>query len=318
MGKEFDIVAIGTMAYDMILRTVDETAFTRDTTILESVGISSGGGAMTSAIAASRVGCKTALVGRVCRDDFSSYLLRVLNEAGVDSSQVSQGDELMSLTFALVRTDGNRHFLGRPGTNNVNLTLDTFDLDIVRRAKIVSYGSYFVLPGLDGPGIRKIFTEAKAAGALTVADVANDTFHQGQETVLQDLPLIDYFIPSYVEAEYLTGETDVEKMATVLLERGANNVLIKIGEEGCYVANQDGRWVVPAFQVKACDTTGAGDNFVGGFMAGIAQGLPLLEAVRFGNAVAAISVTGMGAISALKDKKQVMALLKSSGSELKI
>lgn len=318
MEKEFDIVAIGTMAYDMILRTVDETAFTRDTTILESVGISSGGGAMTSAIAASRVGCKTALVGRVCQDDFSNYLLRVLEESGVDSSQVSQGDELMSLTFALVRTDGNRHFLGRPGTNNVNLTLDTFDLDIVRRAKIVSYGSYFVLPGLDGPGIRKIFTEAKAAGALTVADVANDTFHQGQETVLQDLPLIDYFIPSYVEAEYLTGETDVEKMATALLKRGANNVLIKIGAEGCYVANRDGRWVVPAFQVKACDTTGAGDNFVGGFMAGIAQGLPLLEAVRFGNAVAAISVTGMGAISALKDKEQVMALIKSSGSELKI
>ena len=84
MEKEFDIVAIGTMAYDMILRTVDETAFTRDTTVLESVGISSGGGAMTSVIAAQRVGCKTALVGRVCQDDFSSYLLRVLDEAGVD------------------------------------------------------------------------------------------------------------------------------------------------------------------------------------------------------------------------------------------
>lgn len=315
MEKEFDIVAIGTMAYDMILRTVDETAFTRDTTVLESVGISSGGGAMTSVIAAQRVGCKTALVGRVCQDDFSSYLLRVLDEAGVDRTQVSQGEhDEMSLTYALVRPDGNRHFLGRPGTNNRNLTMDTFDLDIVRRAKIVSYGSYFVLPGLDGPGITKIFTEAKQAGAITVADVANDSFHQGQEMVLQNLPLIDYFIPSYVEAEYLTGKQDVAEMAQVLLARGAKNVLIKIGEDGCYVANEHMTATVPAFRVKACDTTGAGDNFVGGFMAGLIQGLDLLEAVRFGNAVAAVSVTGMGAINALKDKAQVLALMESCGS----
>ncbi|MBQ3089968.1 MAG: carbohydrate kinase family protein [Oscillospiraceae bacterium] len=315
MEKEFDIVAIGTMAYDMILRTVDETAFTRDTTVLESVGISSGGGAMTSVIAAQRVGCKTALVGRVCKDAFSSYLLQVLDEAGVDRSQVSQGEnDEMSLTYALVRPDGNRHFLGRPGTNNRNLTMDTFDLDIVRRAKIVSYGSYFVLPGLDGEGIRRIFTEAKQAGAITVADVANDSFHLGRETVLQDLPLIDYFIPSYVEAEYLTGEQDVEKMARYLLSRGAKNVLIKIGEEGCYVANEHLAQTVPAFHVKACDTTGAGDNFVGGFMAGLADGMELLDAVRFGNAVAAVSVTGMGAVSALRDRKQVMELIESSRS----
>lgn len=315
MEKEFDIVAIGTMAYDMILRTVDETAFTRDTTVLESVGISCGGGAMISAIAARRMGCRTALVGRVCKDAFSSYLLQVLDEAGVDRSQVSQGEhDEMSLTYALVRPDGNRHFLGRPGTNNRNLTLDTFDLDIVRRARIVSYGSYFVLPGLDGPGITRIFTEAKQAGAITVADVANDSFHQGQEMVLQNLPLIDYFIPSYVEAEYLTGEREVDRMAQALLDRGAQNVLIKIGEAGCYVANRELRQVVPAYRVQACDTTGAGDNFVGGFMAGLAEGKGLIDAVRYGNAVAAVSVTGMGGVSALRDRAQVMELMESLGS----
>lgn len=318
MEKEFDIVAIGTMAYDMILRTVDESVFTRDTTLLESVGVSSGGGAMTQAVVAQRLGCKTALVGKVCRDAFSSYLLQVLDEAGVDRSQVIQspGDS-MSLTFALVRPDGARHFLGRMGSNNQTLCLDDFDLDIVRRAKIVSYGSYLVLQGLDGAGITRIFTEARQAGAITVADVANDSFRQGREVVLQNLPLIDYFIPSYVEAAYLTGEQDVAGMARFLLDRGANTVIIKNGEAGCYVANSQIAQTVPAFRVEACDTTGAGDNFVGGFMAGLIEGMPLLEAVRYGNAVAAVSVTGMGAVSALRDKAQVLKLFESESSEIR-
>lgn len=312
LEKEFDIVAIGTMAYDMILRTVDESVFTRDTTLLESVGISSGGGAMTQAVVAQRLGCKTALVGKVCRDAFSSYLLQVLDEAGVDRSQVTQSEkDSMSLTFALVRPDGTRHFLGQMGSNNQTLCLGDFDLDIVRRAKIVSYGSYLVLQGLDGAGITRIFTEARRAGAITVADVANDSFRQGREVVLQNLPLIDYFIPSYVEAEYLTGEQDVAEMARFLLDRGANTVIIKNGEAGCYVANRQITQTVPAFCVEACDTTGAGDNFVGGFMAGLIEGMPLLEAVRYGNAVAAVSVTGMGAVSALRDKAQVLKLFES-------
>lgn len=313
MEKAFDIVTIGTVAYDMILRTVDESVFTRDTTLLESVGVSSGGAAMTQAVVAQRLGCKTSVVGKVGKDEFSRYLLRVLREAGVDCTHLAVSEAAtMSLTFALVKEDGSRHFLGLAGSNNQTLCLEDFDLSIVRQAKIVSYGSFFFLQGLDGGGVTKILREAKSAGALTVADAASDSFHQGRELVFRNLPLLDYFIPSYVEAEYLTGTQNVAEMAQILLAGGCGNVLIKVGADGCYVANSRMAQLVPGFcQEHICDTTGAGDNFVGGFMAGLIQGRDLLEAVRYANAVASVSVTGMGAVSALRDRTQVDALLGS-------
>lgn len=314
MGKKYDIVAIGTVAYDMILRTVDETLFTRDTTLLDEVGVSPGGAAMTQTIIASRLGCKTAIVGKVCKDTFSEYLLRELNDAGVDTSHLIHSDEdTMSLTFALVKPDGTRHFLGLAGSNNQSLCIEDFDLELVEQAKIVSYGSFFFLKGLDSGGVSIVLKKAKEAGAMTVADCASDSFKQGKEIVFRNLPLIDFFIPSYVEAYYLTQEEEPENMAEQLLKKGCKNVIIKLGEKGCYVTDGKRAEIIPTFhQVEVSDTTGAGDNFVGGFMAGLTEGMDLWEAARYANAVAAVSVTKMGAVTALKDKTQVLALLDAA------
>lgn len=313
MDKKYDIVAIGTIAYDMILRTVDETVFTRDTTLLGEVGVSPGGAAMTQTIIASRLGCRTAVVGKLCEDTFSEYLLRELEKAGVDTTHIVHSKEdTMSLTFALVKPDGTRHFLGLAGSNNQSLCLEDFCLELTKQAKIVSYGSFFFLKGLDAGGVSVVLKTAKQAGALTVADCASDSFCQGKEIVFRNLPLIDYFIPSHVEAQYLTEETEPEAMASVLLKKGCKNIIIKLGDEGCYVSDGKKAEIIPAFRPeRVSDTTGAGDNFVGGFMAGIIEGMDLWSAARYANAVAAVSVTEMGAVTALRDKSQVLKMLKN-------
>ncbi len=311
MEKKYDIAAIGVLAYDMILRTVDASIFDKDTTVLDSVGFSVGGGAMISAIAAQRLGCKTAVVGKLAKDIFSQFCLQTLNDAGVDTSNIAYcADGPTSLTFALVGPDGERNFIGFVGKNNQTLCLEDFDLSVVTQAKIVSYGSFLVLPGLDQYA-GEIFRSAHQAGALTVADCANDSFHQGKETVLRCLPGIDYFIPSEVEGTFLTGQTDVEKMAEALIGHGCRNLIIKLGSKGCFVTDGKRSQIIPTFPVEnICDTTGAGDNFVGGFMAGLLDGLDLFQAARFANAVAAVSITGAGGVSALKDKSQVLKILE--------
>ncbi|HKZ61773.1 MAG TPA: carbohydrate kinase family protein, partial [Nitrososphaera sp.] len=159
-------------------------------------------------------------------------------------------------------------------------------------------------------GVTTILSEAKNAGAITAADVASDSFSQGRDIVFNNLPLLDYFLPSYVEAKYLTGETNPARMAKFILKKGCKNVIIKTGVDGCYVANDKISQVVPTFtNVIVRDTTGAGDNFVGGFLAGLIDGYDLLEAARYANAVASISVTGMGGISAVQNKQQVLDLM---------
>lgn len=318
MEKKYDIVSIGTMAYDMILYTVDESVFSRDTTLLQGVGTSPGGAAVIQSITAARLGCRTAAAGKLCQDSFSDYVIGEFEKAGVDISNVTRSKEdTMSLTFALVRKDGDRHFLGRAGSNNQTFCLEDFDLDIVRQASVVSYGSFFFLKGLDSGGVTEIFRTAKEAGALTVADCANDSFSQGRDIVFRNLPLIDYFIPSYVEAAYLTSEKDPGNMARVFLDKGCKNVVIKLGKEGCYVTDGKREEIFPPAQTEYVrDTTGAGDSFVGGFMAGLtAENMDIWDAARYANAVAGVSVTQQGALTALKDKSQVLQLLKNNKGE---
>ncbi len=311
MKKRYDIVSIGLMAYDMILRTVDESLFARDATLLEGLGVSSGGGAMTQAVIARRLGCRTALVGKVGGDSFGKNLMNILAEDGVDDTHVRVSPEDTTMvTIALVKPDGTRNFLTWEGSNNKTLCLADFDLSVVREARIVSYGSFFFLQSLDRSGSRIILEEAREHGAITVADAASDAFGQGRDTVLEKLPLLDYFIPSYDEATYLTGQKDYCKMADTFLNLGCGNVVIKLGKEGCYVrSREEGKKIETYGAVAVKDTTGAGDNFVGGFMAGLIDGMDIFSAARYANAVASVSVTGMGAVTAVKNKQQVLALM---------
>lgn len=310
MEKDYDIVAVGMMAYDMIVREVDESLFTRDATLLKELGISSGGGAMTQAVIAKRLGCRAALCSRVGDDTYGQYLMEVLRREGIADTWVRVAEEATMVTIALVKPDGNRNFLTREGDNIHNFTLEDVDLALLKRTRMVSYGSFYFLPGLDGKGEAKIFRTVKDAGAMITADTASDVYGKGRDLVFRNLPYIDYFVPSYEEAAYLTETMDVDKMAEIFLSRGATHVIIKLGKQGCYLAHKGYRERIPAFyQKQVCDTTGAGDNFTGAFMAAVLQGLDFQQAALFANAAAAVSVTGVGAVSALKSRQQVNEIL---------
>lgn len=313
MDKKFDIVSIGIIAYDTILRTVDESVFSRDTTVLSSVKSSVGGNAMIQSLTAATLGARAAIAGKVSDDILGRACLETLDKAGVDRTylRLSEKDEMLQ-SFALVRPDGSRHFLGYPGTNNRTLSLEDLDLTVLEESKIVSYGNFFWLNELDKGGCTELFRRAQKAGALTAADCSDDSFGEGAETVLKNLPYIDFFIPSRVEAEYVSGEKDPEKMADRLFARGCRNLVIKMGEKGCYVNTGKEDRMIPAFSVDHCvDTTGAGDSFVGGFLTGIAEGMNIFDAAELGCAAGAVSVTAEGGFAALKSREQADCLIRA-------
>jgi ribokinase len=103
----------------------------------------------------------------------------------------------------------------------------------------------------------------------------------------------------------------IAEFAQTLQSKGAPNVIIKMGSNGAYVAGANGlRKMVPAFKVRAVDTTAAGDAFNGGLSVALMQGKGLEEAVRFGAAVAAVSVTRTGAQPSMPTAREVNNLLK--------
>jgi ribokinase len=176
---------------------------------------------------------------------------------------------------------------------------------------------------------------------LTQLELALDTVERGLQiareagvpTILNPAPapstplpssmlaLSDYFIPNETEAALLTGlpvgSLDQAKAAAKKLQAlGARNIILTLGSQGALVLTADGaETLVPSFSAgPVVETTGAGDAFCGGFATALAEGQPLLDAVRFGCATAGISVTRAGTAPSMPKRAEIEALLKAASS----
>ena len=131
------------------------------------------------------------------------------------------------------------------------------------------------------------------------------------------LQLVSILTPNETEAELLTGipvsdDATAQRAADCLLARGVETVIITLGPRGALVASEGFRGLVPGFEVKAVDTTAAGDVFNGALAVALARQQPLPEAVRFANAAAAISVTRLGAQPSAPKRKEIKKFLDSN------
>ena len=109
----------------------------------------------------------------------------------------------------------------------------------------------------------------------------------------------------------VTGPESAAEAATVLLERGACTVVVKLGAQGAYFAGQDGRGTVSPFSVEALDSVAAGDAFNGALAVSLAEGKSLQEAVTVASAAGALAVTRTGAQDSLPERRQVEDLIRS-------
>jgi ribokinase len=128
--------------------------------------------------------------------------------------------------------------------------------------------------------------------------------------------LCDFVTPNETEATTLTGrrvETEAEALeaARTLISLGARNAVITLGEKGALLHGEAGTAMVPACRVeRVVDTTGAGDAFNGGFAVALAEGRSPLDAVRFANATAALSVQKPGTAPSMPPRAEIDALLR--------
>jgi len=148
---------------------------------------------------------------------------------------------------------------------------------------------------------------------VTTADTKFDAYKIGFAGIRMTCPFIDFFLPSYEEALYLTSEREPSRQCEVFLGAGCGNVLIKLGEEGCFLAAQGQRTRIPPCPAQCVDTTGAGDNFVAGFLAGLNRGMPPEEAARLGSGTAAVSIQEVGSNGGVKSYDQVVEHMRSVG-----
>lgn len=312
MAFEYDAACIGQAVVDCIIRTQAEDFTGGIPRLADSVTLCPGGDAFNEAVILSRLGHRVRLVCGLGEDPAGRLVLEQAQQNGVDVSGVSvRKDGVTPVAALLVGRGGKRTSVGSPAER---LPFYRPDPDDIARARVVSMASLFRAPLADAGLLLKIARAARLSGSVLCADLKLPrSVPLDLEEIGDVLREVDYLFPNREEGAYFTGETSPESIAEAFLQRGVGTVLVKLGSDGCYVAGASERFYMPALPAEAVDTTGAGDNFAAGFISALLRGRDLRGCAAFAAAAACIGVQSIGAVSGVRSREQVEALLRRQG-----
>jgi ribokinase len=274
-----------------------------------------GGKGVNQAIAASRMGARTAIVGTIGDDRYGEEFLELLKSDGVDTQWVARHPELgTGVGLPLVLPDGGNSIII---VSRANSAITPADIDAASEV-LTATGVLSVQLELPVEASRAALQLASTAGVTTILTPA--------PVGPVDLALaefVDILVPNEVEAAALTGmdcedESQVPAIARRLsAEWDLRGCVITLGSRGAFVRDElTGEEIrVPAHRVATVDTVGAGDAFCGSLAASLAAGAGLADAVRLANAAGALSTTVNGAAASAPDRSSAEALLDAQPVE---
>ena len=310
MENGFDITCLGVALVDSIIKGFDPKPVSASGYRAASGSLNVGGEAVNASMAAAKLGMKTRIVCSLGEDEAGEMVIAALRRCGVDTGAVLRDPAHPTpVTTMFVNEDGTRQSI----TNGAHGYHFHPERDPARftGSRALILGSLFRAPFDDPETVCSVLRAARDAGQLIVADTKLPNFRFLKlEELRAALPLIDYIMPNEDEARCYSGKDTPEEMADVFLAMGVKNVIIKLGSRGCFLKNAATALALPALQIEAADATGAGDNFVAGFVSELLRGSAPAEALRFANACGAICATAVGAGTALRSREQVLRFLR--------
>ena len=279
-----------------------------------------GGAPANLAVAAARLGARTAFIGRVGNDSFGDYLKRCLAENGVDVRGMSV-DEKARTTLAVVALDerGERTFsFYRDPSADVNLSMDHVPMELLGGTKVLHFGSVSLTAEPARTATLEAAKTAKASGAYVSYDPNyRASLWPDEETAVRNmtepLSMVDILKVSDEELPLLTGCTDLEKGSARLAEKGVRLVLVTLGAHGAFYRFDGHTGHVPGVPCVVGDTNGSGDTFFGAALSQLVKldslgqlTVPELERIlAFANKAASITTSRHGAIPAMPTLQEV-------------
>jgi ribokinase len=300
------IVILGIFVADTTYRAARQPKL-GETILGNSFALGPGGKGSNQSVAAAKAGGAVHIITRLGVDAFAEIAHGVWSAAGVIPEVKQDPESYTGAAFIFVEeASGNNAIIVAAGA-----AARISAADVEARADLIASAGIFVTQ-LEQPiaAAKRGLELARAAGVVTILNPA-------PAAALGDdiLALCDYITPNETETEALTGLpvtsiAEAEVAADALIARGVGAVVITLGEKGV-LYRQGGRSIhVPAISAgEVVETTGAGDAFNGGFAVGLAEGLTVPEALRFGCATAGISVTRAGAAPSMPSRAEIEALL---------
>ena len=304
-GRE-NIVILGVFVADTAYRA-DRAPRMGETIMGNSFALGPGGKGSNQAVAAAMAGANVHFVSKLGKDPFADMALATWAKAGVIPAVSQHEDNYTGAAYIFVEeATGNNAIIICPGIAG---TISPADVD--RHAELIGGAALFVTQ-----------LEQPMDAALHALKIAGSG---GAKTILNPAPAADlppgmlelcsFITPNETEVEAITGVKvnsieDATQAAGQLLERGVGAAVITLGEKGVLYHDGDRTVHVGAYNAgPVVETTGAGDAFNGGFAAALVSGMDPVEAARFGNATAGISVTRAGTAPSMPSRDEIESLL---------
>ncbi len=312
MAKQSFIAVVGSANVDL---TTFNDVFPRpgETIFGKKFDLGFGGKGANQAVAARLCGANVAMVAKVGSDLFGPATIKNFESQGIDATHVRIAEGVSSgVAPIFVDPNGQNRIIVVKGAND---TLSPEDVDaaapLLRKADTIVM--QFEIP------LRTVYHTVKFAKANAIRCIVNPA--PAQPVDFKELGAADYLIPNESEASTIAGMPvqsidDAKKCAEVLLRQGIRRVVITLGERGSLVAGPDGMELIPAFEVQAVDTTGAGDAFIGSFAVFLGEGLPEKEALTRANLFAALSTTKVGTQKSFCNRAEFEKQWQSRGGRL--
>jgi ribokinase len=303
-----DVVVLGVFVADTAYRAQRQPRM-GETILGQSFALGPGGKGSNQSVAAGMAGASVGFITKLGKDPFADMALATWKKAGVTSLATQHADDYTGAAYIFVdENTGDNAIIVCPGAA---ATISRADIDsnaeVIKQCKVL-------ITQLEQPidAAEYALACARKAGATTILNPA-----PAAELPASMVALCDFVTPNETEAEAITGITvnspkDAVAAAEALLAKGAGGAIITLGENGCLYHDGSNSVHVPAINAgPVVETTGAGDAFNGGFAVAIAEGHSPLEAIRFGTATAAISVTRPGTAPSMPTRKEIESLLRN-------
>jgi ribokinase len=310
-GPVQSIAVVGSLNVDHVL-SVERFPQPGETLVASNYETFAGGKGANQAYAAARLGASVHMIGQVGNDVYATWLRDGLAMMAVDVSGVSE-DESVPTGMAMIT-------VARGGQNQIvllagaNATFSPPRLES-RHAQLRRCGVLLLQLEIPLATVQTAAAFAHQAGSVVVLDPA-----PAASLPSDVLTCVDYLTPNESELAHLCGWKPSETLtldearagAARLLQRGAHRVLVKMGARGALLCDGQHEWFQRPFEVKAVDTTAAGDAFNAAFAVALASRAREAEAMRYAAAAAALSVTKAGAQASMPHRAEVMEFLKGA------
>lgn len=304
-----NICILGSINMDLVLR-VDRMAKSGETILSKGFQKIPGGKGANQAVAAKRLGANVCMLASVGNDENGFSLVKALKKDDIDVSNISYSD-INPTGMAIITVDdlGNNSIIVVPGANM------EIDAKYIEELEKVIKNSKILVAQFETPieATIQAFRIAKENGVLTVLNPA-----PAKDIPEELLKITDIIAPNETEAFELTNievkdEESIRKASNKFLEKGVKFVIITLGEKGAAMLDKDRLSIIPAYKVKAVDTTAAGDSFIGALTSKLVNSdvidfNSIENSIKFANKVSSIVVQKSGAQPSLPYLEEVKGI----------